>query len=168
MCSAMPDITSGRTYFHHTFYAPKWRIIPCGTLLANYPSVLSRFASRSEETRNHSMAVVKGSSYLINTDLQLIGNSFFMALLKGSPSKSGELMREGHARLLSDPKCAEKLLRLCPCHGLWLPMLTTSPGTDLSAGKGAAGSFIWDLCPLVWEPNLSLGPCPSLFARTVL
>ncbi|GAB0189264.1 hypothetical protein GRJ2_001391700 [Grus japonensis] len=35
-----------------------------------------RLASRSEETRKHPVAVVKGSSHPLNADLQIIGNSY--------------------------------------------------------------------------------------------
>ncbi|KAM6345623.1 uncharacterized protein O3Q21_016033 [Podargus strigoides] len=48
-----------------------------------------RFASRSEETRKHPMAMVKGSSHPLN--LQIIGNSsHFSWHFKGGPSQSGE------------------------------------------------------------------------------
>lgn len=88
-----------------------------------------------------------------------------MAHFKGSPSKSGELMWERHAWLLSGPKCTKKLHRLYPCHGHLAacahgqPWHGTAVSTDLGAGKGAAGNLIEDLCPLAQEPNLSSGPC---------
>lgn len=50
-----------------------------------------------------------------------------MALFKGSPSKSGELMWERRTWLLSDPKCAEKLHSVYPCRGHWLPALMAIP-----------------------------------------
>lgn len=90
-----------------------------------------------------------------------------MVLFKGGPSKSGELMWERHAWLLSDPKCAEKLLRLYPCRGHLAACARGQPwhgpgvSMGLGAGKGAAGNLIGDLGLLAWELNLSSDLCPN-------
>lgn len=90
-----------------------------------------------------------------------------MALFKSGPSKSGELMWERRAWLLSDPKCTKKLHRLYHCGHLAAcargqPWHNPAVSTDLGAGTEAAGNLIGDLCPLAQEPNLSSGPAQTM------
>jgi len=94
-----------------------------------------------------------------------------MALSKGSPSKSGKLTREKCAWLLSDPKCAEKLYRLCPCRGHLAACTCGQPWhgpavrTDLGAGKGAAGNLIGESLCLGLRAEFELQPLPKLHCR---